>query len=80
MGVCGSARLSPLSAKAAEAGRSLHYTLVWSTELDPEQPGLHRETLSQKTAKWGSTGGMLCFYLPSHANWAFDVSIVLFET
>jgi hypothetical protein len=22
---------------------------AWSTELVPEQPGLHRETLSQKT-------------------------------
>lgn len=44
MAMFGSACLNPLSTKAAEAGRSLHYTLVWSTELDPEQPGLHRET------------------------------------
>jgi hypothetical protein len=33
----------------AEAGRFLSSRPVWSTELVPGQPGLHREMLSQKT-------------------------------
>jgi hypothetical protein len=35
----------------AEAGGSLSSRPVWSTELVPGQPGLHRETLSQKEKK-----------------------------
>jgi hypothetical protein len=31
----------------AEAGGFLSLRPAWSTEWDPEQPGLHRETLSQ---------------------------------
>lgn len=65
MAMCGSACLNLLSTQGAEAGRSLHYTLVWSTELDPEQPGLHRETLFQKTKKCGSTEVMLCLFAQS---------------
>jgi hypothetical protein len=33
----------------AEAGRFLSLRLAWSSERSPGQPGLHRETLSQKT-------------------------------
>jgi hypothetical protein len=33
----------------AEAGRFLSSKPAWSTEQVPGQPGLHRETLSQKT-------------------------------
>jgi hypothetical protein len=33
----------------AEAGRFLSSSPAWSTERVPGQPGLHRETLSQKT-------------------------------
>jgi hypothetical protein len=33
----------------AEAGRFLSSRPAWSTEWVPGQPGLHRETLSQKT-------------------------------
>ena len=32
----------------AEAGSSLRWRTAWSAEQGPEQPGLHRETLSQK--------------------------------
>jgi hypothetical protein len=32
----------------AEAGRFLSSSPAWSTKLVPGQPGLHRETLSQK--------------------------------
>jgi hypothetical protein len=35
----------------AEAGRSLSSKPAWSTEWVPGQPGLHRETFSQKTNK-----------------------------
>jgi hypothetical protein len=35
----------------AETGRSLSLRLAWSTEQVSEQPGLHRETLSQKKKK-----------------------------
>jgi hypothetical protein len=35
----------------AEAGRFLSSRPTWSTELVPGQPGLHRETLSQKDKK-----------------------------
>jgi hypothetical protein len=35
----------------AEAGRFLSLRPAWSTEWVPGQPGLHRETLSQKTNK-----------------------------
>jgi hypothetical protein len=33
----------------AEAGRFLSSRPAWSTEWVPRQPGIHRETLSQKT-------------------------------
>jgi ABC-type phosphate/phosphonate transport system substrate-binding protein len=33
----------------AEAGRALSLRPVWTTELVPGQPGLHRKTLPQKT-------------------------------
>jgi hypothetical protein len=33
----------------ADAGRFLSSRPAWSTEWVPGQPGLHRETLSQKT-------------------------------
>jgi hypothetical protein len=35
----------------AEAGRFLSLSLAWSTEWVPGKPGLHRETLSEKTTK-----------------------------
>jgi hypothetical protein len=35
----------------AEAGGFLSSRPAWSTEWVPGQPGLHRETLSQKTKK-----------------------------
>jgi hypothetical protein len=35
----------------AEAGGSLSLKPAWSTEIVPSQPGLHRETLSQKQNK-----------------------------
>jgi hypothetical protein len=35
----------------AEAGGSLSSRQAWSTKQDQEQPGLHRETLSQKKKK-----------------------------
>jgi hypothetical protein len=35
----------------AEAGESLSSRPAWSTERVPGHPGLHRETLSQKTNK-----------------------------
>jgi hypothetical protein len=35
------------STREAEAGRFLSLRPAWSTECDPGQPGLHRETLSQ---------------------------------
>ena len=35
----------------AEAGGFLSSRSAWSTESVPGQPGLHRETLSQKTKK-----------------------------
>jgi hypothetical protein len=35
----------------AEAGRFLSSRPAWSTEWVPGQPGLHRETLSQKKKK-----------------------------
>jgi hypothetical protein len=35
----------------AEAGGFLSSRPAWSTEWVPEQPGLYRETLSQKTNK-----------------------------
>jgi hypothetical protein len=35
----------------AEAGRFLSLRPAWSTEHVPSQPGLHRETLSQKKKK-----------------------------
>jgi hypothetical protein len=37
------------STREAEAGRFLSSRPAWSTERVPGQPGLHRETLSQKT-------------------------------
>jgi hypothetical protein len=37
------------STQEAEAGGFLSLRPAWSTELVPEQPGLLRETLSQKT-------------------------------
>jgi hypothetical protein len=39
------------STPEAEAGGFLSSRLAWSTKGVPEQPGLHRETLSQKTKK-----------------------------
>jgi hypothetical protein len=36
------------STREAEAGRFLSSRPAWSTELVPGQPGLYRETLSQK--------------------------------
>jgi hypothetical protein len=39
------------SALEAEAGGSLSSRPAWSTEWVLGQPGLHRETLSQKTNK-----------------------------
>ena len=40
----------------AEAGISLTLWLVGSTKQDPRHPGLHRETLSQKTREGGRKG------------------------
>jgi hypothetical protein len=37
--------------REAEAGRFLSSRPAWSTKWVPGQPGLHRETLSQKTKK-----------------------------
>lgn len=43
---------NPVSTQKAEAGRSLNYTPVWITELDPGQPGPHRKRNPfQKTRK-----------------------------
>jgi hypothetical protein len=36
------------STQEAEAGRSLSSRPTWSTQRVPDQPGLYRETLSQK--------------------------------
>jgi hypothetical protein len=36
------------STREAEAGGFLSLRPAWSTKCVPEQPGLHRETLSQK--------------------------------
>jgi hypothetical protein len=38
-----------LSTWEAEAGRSLSSRPAWSTEQVPGQPGLHKETMHQKT-------------------------------
>jgi hypothetical protein len=37
------------STQEVRAGGSVRLRLAWSTEKVPEQPGLHRETLSRKT-------------------------------
>jgi hypothetical protein len=37
--------------REAEAGRFLSSRPAWSTKCVPGQPGLHRETLSQKNNK-----------------------------
>lgn len=37
------------SAQETEAGGALRLRPAWATEKNPAQPGLHRETLSQKT-------------------------------
>jgi len=42
----------------AEAGRSLSARSAWSTERVPEQPGLHRETLSQTNKKTNKQNGV----------------------
>jgi hypothetical protein len=39
----------------AEAGRFLSLRPAWSTEWVPEQPGLHRETLSENKTKQNKT-------------------------
>jgi hypothetical protein len=39
------------STREAEAGGFLSLRLAWSTKGVPGQPGLHRETLPQKTKK-----------------------------
>jgi hypothetical protein len=39
------------STREAEAGRFLSSRPAWSTKWVPEQPGLYRETLSQKKKK-----------------------------
>lgn len=41
--------LSLILALGAETGRSLSMRPKWSTKRVPCQPGLHRETVSQKT-------------------------------
>ena len=41
------------STREAEAGGSLSLRPAWATEQVPGQPGLHTETLSQKTKKKG---------------------------
>jgi hypothetical protein len=41
----------------AEAGGFLSSKPAWSTKRVPGQPGLHRETLSQKTKGGGGRGG-----------------------
>jgi hypothetical protein len=46
----GGVHLNPSTWKA-EAGRFLSSRPAWSTESVPGQPGLHRETLSQKQNK-----------------------------
>jgi hypothetical protein len=64
MAMCGSTCLNPVSTQKAEAGRSLSYTLVWTTKLDPGQPGLHRERNPvSEEEKRGSTE-VMCFYFP----------------
>jgi hypothetical protein len=40
------------STREAEAGGFLSSRPAWSTKWVPGQPGLHRETLSQKKKKW----------------------------
>jgi hypothetical protein len=55
----------------AEAGRFLSSRPTWSTELVPGQPGLHRETLSQKDKKkkkkfplyWGVLSLWFCLFV-----------------
>jgi hypothetical protein len=44
------------STREVEAGRFLSSRPAWSTKRVPGQPGLHRETLSQKTNKKRSLG------------------------
>jgi hypothetical protein len=39
------------STREAEVGRFLSLKPAWSTKWVPEQPGLYRETLSQKNQK-----------------------------
>ena len=51
----------------AEAGRSLGWRPAWSAEQVLEQPGLHRETLSQKNERilrWSYMGFIaVCIFL-----------------
>jgi hypothetical protein len=49
----------------AEAGGFLSSRPAWSTECVPGQPGLHRETLSQKKKKKLSGAGVLICNLPA---------------
>ena len=53
MGVAGQWCNMPFESSTweVEAGRFLSLRPAWSTERVPGQPGLHRETLSQKTKK-----------------------------
>jgi hypothetical protein len=43
------------STQETEAGGLLSLRPAWSTEKAPGQPGLHRETLCQKTTKQNKT-------------------------
>jgi hypothetical protein len=61
------------STREAEAGGFLSSRPAWSTKWVPGQPGLHRETLSQKTTTTTTTTTKECqlyfvplFLSPSH--------------
>jgi hypothetical protein len=50
------------STREAGAGRFLSPRPAWSTERVPGQPGLHRETLSQKKKKKKKSFSFALFY------------------
>jgi hypothetical protein len=57
----------------AEAGGFLSSRPAWSTEWVPGQPGLYRETLSQKTKKKKKRKKEMNMYL--YKRWKHDIDI-----
>jgi hypothetical protein len=58
------------STREAERGRFLISRPAWSTKWVPGQPGLHRETLSQK-----NMDKCLCKY--NNIQWSFHTKVVI---